>query len=423
VSAGSFGRAVRELVRRARPARDVLLSLLPRKFREKYHRFAVRVEFETPRPVPKLFPGVNLIGYLSSASGVGESARALRLALEHAAHPCSTLDLAPDGEPGRSTPIPRAEAGVSALDVNLFCVNPEGMRALREGLGGGFFAGHRNVGYWYWEMPDLPDEWLDRFDGLDEVWVASRFVAETVRKAAPDRIEVRIVPPPVPPRVSSLSRRAVGLPENGFLFLSMADARGHLSRKNPLGSIEAFRTAFGESKEAALVLRIHHPEFDADGVAQLKESAKASNVIFLEGTFPRERISGLLSRCDAYVSLHRSEGFGFPLAEALALGKPAAATDYSGTRDYLTVETGFPIAFRTQALKRPVGPYAAGAIWAEPDVEDAARALREIYGNRTEAARRGARAAAFMEQNFSVSAAAERLSSALAELRHESSGA
>lgn len=417
MNAGALGRAFRGLVRTAGPARKFFLALVPRALRERYHRFAVRLEFESPRPALSRSPGVNLIGYLSSASGVGESARAMRLAAEAGGIACASVDLAPDGEPGTSTPIPRAEADLNPLDTNLFCVNPEGMKALREGLGGEFFAGRRNVGYWYWEMPELPPEWRDRFEGLDEVWVASRFVAAAVKKAAPAGVAVRVVPPPIPARSSPLTRRELGLPEDRFLFLTMADARGYLPRKNPIGAIEAFRQAFAGAAETALVVRLHHPEFDPEGAARLRKAADQPGIILLEGEFSRERISGLLLRCDAFVSLHRSEGFGFPLAEALALGKPAIATDYSGPRDYLNFDTGFPVDFRTRSLERAVGPYSAGAIWAEPDLGGAARALRQVFEHRAEANRRGSAAAAFMEENFSSAAAGERLAAALDRLR------
>src|SRR5206468_3273838 len=117
----------------------------------------------------------------------------------------------------------------------------------------------------------------------------------------------------------------------------------------------------------------------------LKLAARRGAVRVLDWVSSREEIDGLLTRCDALVSLHRSEGFGLPCAEAMALGKPVIATDYSGSADFLGVSTGFPVAYRLIQLPQSIGPYEKGSVWAEPDLDDAAAAMRRVFNDREEA--------------------------------------
>ena len=106
----------------------------------------------------------------------------------------------------------------------------------------------------------------------------------------------------------------------------------------------------------------------------------------------RADLLGFLAASDAYVSLHRAEGFGLPLAEAMLLGKPAVATNYSGNLDFMTPRNSWLVDFRRVALDRGHRPYPAGGTWAEPDLDHAAEQMRHVYRHREDAnevARRG----------------------------------
>jgi glycosyltransferase involved in cell wall biosynthesis len=181
--------------------------------------------------------------------------------------------------------------------------------------------------------------------------------------------------------------------------------------------MRAFRDAFGASKEVELVVKINHPELDPEGVAKLKARADSASIRVLDWISSREEIDGLLTQCDALVSLHRSEGLGLPCAEAMALGKPVIATDYSGSTDFLDAKTGYPVPFRMTQLSQSIGPYEKGAVWAEPDLGAAAAAMRNVFENREEAARRGAAAAERIEERYGRAAIARMLRSRLERLR------
>ena len=412
---------VRGLFQKLRPWRWLLIHVVPTRLLRRYHAWSVRLDFD-PALYPKqnLPAGLNVIGFLRSASGVGESGRSFVQAAHDAGIPTSLVNA--DGA-DRDRFDEDDSLGVlqrkNPFDVNLFCVNSDHMKILGDYLGGRFFANRVNVGYWYWEFPELPASHRDRFQRLDEIWVASEFVHGAVERALPadGSVTVQVLPPHVAYRRSQRKRWQLGLHPNAFVFLALADAGSVLSRKNPEGAIEAFLQAFGGSPETQLILKINHPDTDPEGVEKLKAAARGRPIRVLDWISSREEIDGLLTNCDALVSLHRSEGFGLPCAEAMALGKPVIATGYSGTVDFLSEATGFPVPYRLVELSQAIGPYEKGAIWAEPDLDAAALAMRRVFEDREESGRRGAAAAALVETRYGRPAVAGMLKQRLEVLR------
>ncbi len=267
--------------------------------------------------------------------------------------------------------------------ANLFHVNADGAASTVEMCGPALHRGHANVGYWYWETEDFPARWTDRFAYFDEIWVASEFCRRAIARVSP--IPVVVVPPPVMiDRAAADTSRAGG----PFRFLTVSDAQSGPERKNPLGTVRAFARAFPSEGDVRLTVKIGNAG-DAPGLLDLLSRAAPEASVEIDGSrAARGDVERLLAGCDAYVSLHRAEGFGFLIAEAMALGKPVIATDYSGSRDFVDEATGFPVPFETVTLDRAVGPYEAGTRWAEPDEGEAAAAMRRVVEDLPEARRR-----------------------------------
>jgi glycosyltransferase involved in cell wall biosynthesis len=137
----------------------------------------------------------------------------------------------------------------------------------------------------------------------------------------------------------------------------------------------------------------------------------------LERSVGRDEMLSLIDDCDCYVSLHRSEGFGLGMAEALALGKPVIATDYSGNVDFLTEETGFPVPFSLRKLMPGEYPMGEGQSWAEPDLEIAIQYMRTVFANREERERRSARGKQLIKDSYSGQTVAKRIMDRLGEIR------
>ncbi len=200
-----------------------------------------------------------------------------------------------------------------------------------------------------------------------------------------------------------------------FSFLSIFDFNSRIERKNPLGSIAAFRQAFPPSVgDVQLVLKTLHGNHRPKDLERIIAAAGGDpRIVVIDGAFPKAELCGLITLADVYLSLHRSEGFGRPLAEAMLLETPVIATGWSGSADFLSAQTGFPV----RSALRPVRPgeyaFAAGD-WAEPDIDHAAACMRQVRARPDLAAGLIAAAKHAVERTFGRRAIAERLRDRLA---------
>ncbi|HEY5262596.1 MAG TPA: glycosyltransferase family 4 protein [Solirubrobacteraceae bacterium] len=374
-------------------------------------------ELEERRHTPVALPwGVNVAGYFESELGVGEAARLVVAALDSA-------DVALSPVHGRSVPASRQGHAFTSLDaeharfpVNLVCVNADGLPGFREEVGEGFFAGRHTIGMWWWEVSRTPVEWRSTFGLVDEIWVGSEHVAKALSVDSP--VPVYTVTLPVRrPRVEPLAREALGVPE-GFVFLFMFDYHSVFERKNPLATVEAFKRAFAPGAGASLVLKCINGADDLRNRARLLAAVgDHEDIHVLDGYLSPAENDALIAACDCYVSLHRSEGFGLTPAEAMALGKPVIATGYSGNLDYMTAGNAHLVDYTLRDIGPGNAPYPPEGQWAEPDVEHAARLMREVFDDQPAAHAMGERAAADIARTHSLEASGRSMKARLESLR------
>ena len=233
------------------------------------------------------------------------------------------------------------------------------------------------VGYWAWEMPDIPPEWRPAFACVNQVWVPSRFTAATLEPLLPGR--VKVVPPAlglIPPVPSNATRADFGLPEDAVIVLMSFNLASSLVRKNPFAAIAAFRGAFGDRPDRILVLKVGHPEHAPADFDRLRQMARAPNIRIETRTFPPEDRHALTACADIVLSLHRGEGFGLVIAEAMLLGKPVVATAWSGNTDFMDSTNAAPVPYRLAPARDDRAVYRG--LWAEPDVAEAASILKAL---------------------------------------------
>jgi glycosyltransferase involved in cell wall biosynthesis len=200
-------------------------------------------------------------------------------------------------------------------------------------------------------------------------------------------------------------RKQFRLDDNVFYFMFSFDFYSGAARKNPLGVVQAFGYAFPEQlRKVGLIIKSIGPgEYDPTAFQQLQNFARVDNRIKLfTGPMLRDEMLSLISASDCYISLHRCEGFGAGMAEAMALEKPVIGTDFSGNTEFLTQETGFPVHYALRKLMPGEYAHGEGQSWAEPDLEEAIRHMRRVVDDRVDAARRAERGKQYIEAHHSA---------------------
>ena len=360
-------------------------------------------------------PGVNLAGYFQAVLGVGEAARQVVDALS-----AQGVQIAPVGLVASHSPSDPALSVRERHDaphaINLMCVNPDQVPPLARDLGHAFFQGRYTVGLWWWEVNRIPEEWQEAFEHVDEVWVGTQHVADAISPVSPVPV-VKVTLPVSVPRFEPLSRERLGFPE-GFVYLLVFDYHSVFERKNPLALIEAFTRAFDPGDGAALVLKCMNHEHYPDRHRRLLDAAAARpDVHVIDSHVPRAEKDAMIAACDCYVSLHRSEGFGITMAEAMALGRPVIATGYSGNLDFMTAENSWLVDHTLVKVGEGSPPYPPDADWAEPDLEHAARLMREVREHPVEAGARAARGRAELLATHSPEVAGKTMTRRLMRVR------
>lgn len=318
-------------------------------------------------------PGVTLIGYVGTISGVAHSLQGSAAAIQSEEIPFDVKDI--NILRGSSRP---GEAVEPTYPINLFHINADRIDEALASLPAYRWREKYNIGYWHWELPKLPEKFLTAYDHLDEIWTCSSFIREAITDLR--ECPVSVIPHPVsPPNRLKMSRETFGLPENRFLFLVMCDTYSYLERKNPYAAIKAFAELDAERLGIGLVIKVLNSYWDARATLRLEALTRdLPYCYFVEDTLTLEQVWNLEYSCDAFVSLHRSEGFGLGIAEHMAIGKPVVATNWSGNVDIMNSENSCPVDYRLVELEENVGPYEKGGIWAEPDISHAAAFMERL---------------------------------------------
>jgi glycosyltransferase involved in cell wall biosynthesis len=327
--------------------------------------------------------GVNYVGYLNSHLGIAEAARNAISALHAVEVDVNALDISPltagvTGEYGSRTTSVRSGSpySVTILGVNADNI-PSVISDLPTNIGSTF-----RIGFWAWETTEFPEEWCAHFDFVDEVWVATQFIADAIRAKA--TVPVVVIPYMVdPPRVEAdrpwLKAVLPEVDEGEFLFLFQFDVSSIPFRKNPEATINAFKLAFDPDQPVRLIVKVMNGKSDPDLLSRLQENSIGHKITVWDhalGNLDRFR---LMATIDCFVSLHRSEGFGLSIAEAMAYGKPVIATNWSGNTDFATSENAALVCFDLIVADRQHGPYKAGTVWAEPSLESAVAQMRRVF--------------------------------------------
>ncbi len=370
-------------------------------------RSPIRLERRQQLPAP----GIDIVGYVHSAHGVGEAARSMARAAAAGPLPYRLIDM------GFQTSYPQTDHSVDggavqqAQSIALLVVNADQSAATQNYLDQKAVSPHR-IAHWVWEQESWPAKFDAAFAGLAEIWVPSAFVQAAVSERSPCPVFVQ--PYCVEfARPAGDERRRFGLPEDKLLVLVMYDFNSYTYRKNPQAAIAAFRQA--GLAQAVLVIKTSAGSMHAEAMQELRAALAdlSDRVIIIDRYLDRAQAHALQACCDILLSLHRAEGFGLNIAEMMYLGKPVIATGWSGNMQFMDRQNSVPVAYELRPLEQPLGVYEAGPRWAEADIEHAAHALRELCKDAERRRTMGARARASIEAQLSSAVLGQRMASRL----------
>lgn len=366
--------------------KPILIRVFPREWlRKMREKWIVGKSYETlnrihikPFKRGRYPDGMNLIGNIEKASGLGQSARLVAAEIEACGIPLKAFPY--DSTKGLHDRNFLFSSGVGKelpYNINLIHINPHelGMAFLQ--IDSSVWNYRYNIGFWLWELEEFPDEWLPCLNCLNEIWTPSEFISRTIREKTdkpvitiPYHVDAEIHHP--------YSRKELGLPEDRFLFLMMYDKDSMTERKNPKGVLKAYRDAFSGQENVGLVIKVNN--CSDEELEYLKEGLQEyRNLYFITETMTRDQVNSLIKESDVLVSLHRAEGFGLVMAEAMLLGTPVIATNWSSNTEFMNANVACMVDYQLVELKEDMGVFKKGNRWADPDISQAAFYMRSLY--------------------------------------------
>jgi hypothetical protein len=237
------------------------------------------------------------------------------------------------------------------------------------------------IGFWAWELEESPKVFRNAAGLLDEVWTISSYVKTSLDQVARKPVKVVGLPVPFPMRKTVLRREDLGIPHNRFLVTTSFDYMSDFRRKNPLASIKAYKEAFRSTSEAVLVVKSINSRLYPDLANAVEEHAEGRPDIILMSQYLTPYETGaLLELSDVFISLHRAEGYGLNIVDAIARQTAVVATGYSGNLEFMDSDSSVLVPYDLVNVNRYAG-HGVRTHWAEPDTSFAAANLRELFRN------------------------------------------
>ncbi len=371
-----------------------------------------------------VLPGINLIGFAKGDFGLAEHLRLVTRAIKTTSIAFCVNNSGKGGASSNNTELDEYLIKENPYRINLFCYNAEHtLTYIQSRYGAVALNKHYNIGYGYWELSVYPSKWTEQNKYLDEIWAPSRFIKEVIEKTT--TLPVHYMPIPVDfAEPIGYSRQHFNLPENSFLYLFTFDMSSFVTRKNPQAVIQAFMSAFPVERKdnVSLVVKINriknNPEHTQKVIDLTNHVAFDSRILIIDEILDRSSILGLISVCDAYVSLHRSEGFGLGMAEAMKMGKVVIATHYSGNKDFMNEENSCPVRYKLIKVQKEEFAFVEeGAEWADPDIEHAVYFMRKVYEDQAFSKQLGTAAKAYISKHHSFAAIGENYTKRVQEIQ------
>ncbi len=355
-----------------------LLSAVKAKIVEKNTNSLSNVHIE-PFDKNKYEKGINLIGNIRGDNGLGQSTRLIADIIDASKTPFTINNFfVPPGGSMTDKSYDYKITDKARYGVNVIHVNASEFTLCYMEYGNKLWDYRYNIAYWLWELEEFPEEWLNNINLVDEIWTPAEFISNTLRKYT-DKPVTTVPYCVTAPTDDKFDRKYFNLPEDKFLFLMMFASGSIMERKNPLGTIEAFKRAFDKgNKDVGIVIKVNeHSEKDIEYIHSVFDGY--DNIYIITGTYSKVEVNSLTKCVDVFVSLHRAEGFGLVLAEAMLVGTPTIATNWSANTEFMNSDVACMVDYKMIELKEDLPPFKKGYHWADADINQTAEYMKKLY--------------------------------------------
>ena len=400
---------------------NLFIGLIKRIRQNLQYQFIQFYFFIVPRIRPKFGSeeiGVNFIGYAHGELGLGQAMRSLVLSTRTASVPFVVRKFK------ASIPSKQSNDELAAFfsdhcaySTNIICVNPDTLHHLRKWVSYSEWAKTYNIGYWFWELENFPKKWQYAAHIVDEIWVATDYIASAMLKSGKKVIKIPFsIEFELP--IKSLNKSYFGLVGSEFTFLFSFDFLSSIDRKNPEGVIRAFRKAFPIGDDSVrLIIKTMNAGTHANDLKRVEIAiGEDPRIEIRDSHLTQAEMRGLILSADCYISLHRAEGLGLGLAESMYMGKPTIATGYSGNLEFMNKSNSMLISYELVPILHGEYPNGVGGSWAEPNISEAALAMRKIKSESDFREKLGARAYFYMRERHSYAKAALAIKARLGQI-------
>lgn len=317
--------------------------------------------------------GFNLIGYATSPSGLGEDLRSFASILEYLKISFSVIDI----KTIASNSVKSKWNGLKNCDfkINIFFMSPMESLDLYNNYPNMFNKNYFNIGYFPWELPDYPQSHIKALEIVDCIWTPSRFCQNSLQGST--KKPVLFMPLPVIFHDGSGLdfRGMLDIPDDAHVSLYSFDIHSTLNRKNPQAVIESFCKFNAATPNTYLILKINR--IKNSPLSDFEWLPNNKNIKAITHQLTQNELADLYLSANCYISLHRSEGFGRTLVEAMQHGLNIISTNFSGPNDFLTNENSYLVNWDKKVVATGDYPFTEGSWWANPSTNHAAELLNK----------------------------------------------
>lgn len=328
--------------------------------------------------------GVNVFGYINGEFGLGEAVRLLIKAMQSVDVPVALINFDIKTNHRHEDKTFENFTTEAPYPINLVLLGPgEASLPLTYFENSELFKNKYNIFYLNWESEFFPQEYVDNISFFDEIWVPAKYCQNVISNVT--KIPVSVIHYPIEIVIpDAFDEEAENFyNKSSFNFLFIFDYNSTLERKNPLNLIKAFKKAFDkDDKTVSLTIKTSRAtRFAKEKARLLEEIGEFENIKIVEKIFEKDTLHNIIKGCDSYVSLHRSEGFGLTMAEAMFFSKPVIATGYSGNLEFMNNENSFLVNYKTCTVDSKIINYDKNTVWSDPDFEHMSELMKSVKEN------------------------------------------